>query len=162
WGRGQKQRHTPRLVGEVARYLNTVAGECQPLFRLIEARAHFLQRAIGQLRIAAPEGEEVAMPLQHAPTALAADLRPVELTAAEGRLVLRVGDVFRFPVEWGELLTPALADRVGEREILMVGEVLKSPTRPPLLTLEEHGDEGGEQNDCRGSHELRFVDKRRQ
>jgi len=66
-----------------------------------------------------------------------------ELGALEGRDVLRIGHLGAAELgERGELAAPALAGRVGDLGIDVVGKELKRRPFAVLLALEQHGREG--------------------
>ena len=70
---------------------------------------------------------------------LGAELVPIEPRPGEGLGVLGVRDLLGRDPEGGVLAPPALPDRLGQRLILVVREVLKGRRRAPLLALEEQG-----------------------
>src|SRR5437773_11467069 len=87
--------------------------------------------------------------LFRSPVRRAIQLRPVELRAAKGRRVLRVGDVGGAPAVRGELGPAPVGGGAGVAWVCVVGEVLPGRARTPLLPHEQH------RRVWRGQHQAR-------
>ncbi len=74
---------------------------------------------------------------------------PGQLGTREGRLILGVRDVLGLPPEVAELAAASFRDGASQVGIAVVGEVLERRRRRPLLPLEEHGNEGAQEDQPR-------------
>ena len=106
-------------------------------------RAALVHRDLQLARELAPQPQQLE---RTAPPAC----RGVEPRPLEGRRVLRVGQLAREAGEVGELAPPALARRVGDERIDVVGEVLERRGLAVLLALEEERRIEAEEDDSRG------------
>ena len=112
------------LGAEVGRDPQPSPPDQQPPGVLVEVGVHPVEPRIGQLGPGPAQRDQLAVPGQDAEVRLAVALRPVQLGAQEGRLVLRVGHVGRAPAVRGELGLAPLGDRLGQPGLDVVGEVL--------------------------------------
>src|SRR5271166_1062537 len=119
----------------------------EPARVLVEVGVHPVEPRIGQLGPGPAQRDQLPVPGVQAKVRLLVALLPVELGAAEGRLVLGGGHVGRVPAVRGELGLTPLGDGLGQPGVDVVGEVLPRSVRAPLLAHEQHRGVG------RGQHQ---------
>ena len=131
---GALARDVHRGAGEVGQQRALAAADGQPAGALVEDDlVHVPRRQLAagaqQLRVQLEQALRLA--------------RARQLRALEGRDVLRVGHLLAAELgEGGELAPAALAGRVGDLGVDVVGEELKRRPLAVLLALEQHGREG--------------------